>query len=340
MIFVFFKGMASYSTTFVHKECNEVVLNSPADIIHNRFLRKLCRLHISRKANVLFELPFKNIWNKYYLKLLSQFEKDIPVCFVFDAHFYWIANTNLFKCLKKYRPSIFFCLFFNDRFEMYNNLYKRFLPVESLKRKFDFIFTYNCVDATNLGLDLMPPVFYDFPIMSSSNDSYKKSDVFYIGKEKNRLRKLLEIYDELSAVHLNCLFLILGVSKKERINRKGIVYLDRPLNYIDVLKYVQNTKCVIDIVQNGAMGITLRDYEALYYDKVLLTDNNYIVHTPFYNEDRIVLLNEEGYAERLSRAINKTIKHAGFENIYNEQSFLEWLEGRVSNPKSTSEIIV
>ena len=58
---------------------------------------------------------------------------------------------------------------------------------------------------------------------------------------------------------------------------------DSYLPYPTVLQQMQSSKCILDMTQAGQSGITLRYYEAVVYNKKLLTNNVNIVNLPFYN---------------------------------------------------------
>ena len=42
------------------------------------------------------------------------------------------------------------------------------------------------------------------------------------------------------------------------------------MNYIENLKHIRRTNCILEVVQNNAKGSTIRTWEAIMYDKKYL----------------------------------------------------------------------
>ena len=69
------------------------------------------------------------------------------------------------------------------------------------------------------------------------------------------------------------------------------------INYIDKMPYIENlqrikaTKCLLEIMQKGGHGYTLRTCEAIMYDKKMLTNNPEVTKAPFYSSQAISVFN-------------------------------------------------
>ena len=83
----------------------------------------------------------------------------------------------------------------------------------------------------------------------------------------------------------------MGVPQKERIEGDGLIY-DSPISYMDNLRYVLASKCILEVMQANADGYTPRLWEAIMYDKHLLTNNAFIRNTQYWNPRGIHLLTE------------------------------------------------
>ena len=123
------------------------------------------------------------------------------------------------------------------------------------------------------------------------NDSIPKSDVFFAGRAKNRLSMLIECYDHLTSIGQQCLFFILDAPVTEKKVRKGIIYANEPMSYRTMLEYIINSKCILDINQEGAIGFTSRFLEAIIYNKLLLTNTPSVRFHSLYNEKFIKVFN-------------------------------------------------
>lgn len=69
-------------------------------------------------------------------------------------------------------------------------------------------------------------------------------------------------------------------------------YIYQPfLNYEKIISIIKESKCIVDIPQNGQKGITLRVLEALFFRKKLYTTNTSICEYDFYDKDNVFIAN-------------------------------------------------
>ena len=57
--------------------------------------------------------------------------------------------------------------------------------------------------------------------------------------------------------------------------------------YEENLKRINKTRCMLEIMQKGGHGYTLRYCEAIAQGKCLITNNPEIANAPFYSPERI-----------------------------------------------------
>ena len=62
--------------------------------------------------------------------------------------------------------------------------------------------------------------------------------------------------------------------------RKGIIY-NQLIDYNQILDELQKFDTVLEVVQPGQVGVTLRYYEAITYNKKLITNNEMVKKLPF-----------------------------------------------------------
>ena len=62
------------------------------------------------------------------------------------------------------------------------------------------------------------------------------------------------------------------------------------ISYDKVCKYVEESRVIIEVLQNGQEGISLRVFESLFFEKKLITNNKSIVNYDFYNSKNIFIL--------------------------------------------------
>ena len=69
---------------------------------------------------------------------------------------------------------------------------------------------------------------------------------------------------------------------------------DKPLlSYSQYLDKVAASSCLIEIIQEGQAGITLRPIEAAVHHKKLITDNPSVVSESFYHPNNVLLFDQE-----------------------------------------------
>lgn len=321
MINIFFKGNGTYS--LVNKSLDNVVYyGSPADLRKNGLLKILMRIHLSKKMNSIFELPFKRIWNKTF-KIINKRFPDDKKCFIFDAHYYWILKSGAAEYIRQKLKS-YVCFFFNDKFTTYSSIYKKFPSVDIFQKKSDLVLTYNELDSKKYGIKLINPIIKDYSWVNF-DDRYK-TDLFFVGKEKGRLDDLINIYDKCTNEGLTCIFYIVDVSKNKQINRQNIFYNTR-ISYKENLLFSKNTRCLINLVQKDGEGFTLRDSEAVFFGKNLLTDNKYLQKIDCFDTNQIIWF-DKNFSEKNVKSLLKSEFHSNpiVLKKYSEESFYNWLD--------------
>ena len=119
-----------------------------------------------------------------------------------------------------------------------------------------------------------------------------ESDVFFAGRVKDRLPKIMEAYEVFSAAGMKTFFYLTGVPEKDRKPYEGIVYSDHNMSYKEMLTHTVNTRCVLEINQGNSDGYTSRFLESVIYGKRLVTNNQSIKESPFYKSGHIQVVNE------------------------------------------------
>ncbi len=248
-------------------------------------LRLLYGFHNSRRINKIVNLPFKSVWYPLYFK--EDFVEDKPICFVLN-NFQIPFDYILF--LKKKYPKARFVKLHRD---LTTHFYQRYpdYSKERCEKLFDYSFTYDAHEAEQNGW-----VYFDeFESMTSipKTNIGKEYDLFFAGRAKDRLTKLLRIYEKLSSAGIKVNYYLTGVSKEDEINLPGIEYSNRNMSYLEMLTKTINCGCLLDINQGGAVGYTSRFLEAVMYNKKLLTDNPYVKKSKYYNPNYISLFKDE-----------------------------------------------
>lgn len=239
----------------------------------------LFRIHTWKKLNSIVNIPLKHVWNRF---LLGQFpvRDEHKICFVFFSN--WVEYENqlhLIDYLRKRYDGCKVVWFLQDIISTRTMMDGSPLPIDELKKKFDLILSFDQNDCQKYGL------IYHHLVFSSFEGEVKDlpySDVYFVGKAKNRQSEIIKVYEILKSNGLKCDFHIAGVPKDERMYIDEIDY-DPHISYQDNLQHIIHTKCLLEIMQQGGAGFTQRGCEAVCLDKKLITNNPKIVEAPFYN---------------------------------------------------------
>lgn len=246
--------------------------------------------------NKYVSLPFKSIWNSGYFKF--DFTNKNSICFIFFSSRTDLEKNGFIKYLRKKYPDSKMVCFFQDLVDLQKNL-----DINHIKEVFDLVISYDQADAKRYNILYHPTVYSG--ILIEKNDKLQKSDVFFLGKAKNRFQKIILIYQYLQELGLKCDFYITNVNPVDQIYYEGIHYISN-MTYKENLQHVERTACILEIMQENALGYTMRTLEAIMYDKKLLTDNLAIKTTPFYNPSNIFVVDNIADLDK---------NHIFFENI-------------------------
>ena len=127
---------------------------------------------------------------------------------------------------------------------------------------------------------------------------------------------------------MNNKFLVYPDKDKEYSLLEQKFLMEKGINYEQILKYIAESKCIIDIVQEGQEGLTWRPLEAMFYRKKLITNFKDIKEYDFYKKDNIFIIGEDdpsniknfvntGYVDIPQNIIKKYTIDGWIENFIN-----------------------
>lgn len=100
-------------------------------------------------------------------------------------------------------------------------------------------------------------------------------DFYFIGLEKNRGKILGDLHNQLKG--FRCCF---------KVIRNHSEYIP----YTENVENIKRASCIIEIVQEGQTGMTLRPLESLAYRKKLISNNKSLRYLDFYNKNNVFIL--------------------------------------------------
>ncbi|MCR5376623.1 MAG: hypothetical protein K6E71_07745 [Lachnospiraceae bacterium] len=142
------------------------------------------------------------------------------------------------------------------------------------------VLTYDKYDAEEYGFTWFGLTYYSsFDFVDS--DSIK-SDIYYVGYDKGgREQTILDVYKKIRREGGNARFDV--VSDKPVDAESGLEYLKRRISYPEVVGRVKASNCILEVLQKNQLAQSLRYFEAIVYNKKLLTNNPHITELPYYD---------------------------------------------------------
>jgi len=252
------------------------------DGINGNIWKFLARINFNLRLNQLTHTPLQK-WIFPRLYPLPD-ENTRSLCFIFFGAQFAIINTGYLEYLRQRYPGIKLVLYMQDIVDSLP-----YYHIEDYKKRFDIVLSYDKGDCARYELIYYPTPFSK--ISQKDLDIPRPVDVYFCGKAKSRYEKIIDVYQKCIKKGLTCRFLISGLPEKKRINGEGLIY-DRRISYIENLANVVSSRCVLEVMQDNANGFTPRLWEALVYDKHLLTDNPVIQDTEYCKRGNIHTLEE------------------------------------------------
>lgn len=264
------------------KENENIILDGDLPL-YSGIKKKLWKAHHSVKFNRRRIAPFRSIWNlscslRKYEKL---FEKD-EYCIIFNnvsVEFFEPGYLNKIK--KKYGVKL--VMYYLDTFKSY---YSEKARINSKYIHFDKTFTLHKQDAFEHDM-LFFDTYYS-KLIEDNHESDKK--VFFWGSDGGRREKIEKVFALLTQNAIDTDFGICFCDP-EKEKKAGITY-NQPLEYMDMLKRMNESDCILDIVGDYSGAISLRAYEAVVYGKKLITNNPLIRDMRFYNSENIQIFDD------------------------------------------------
>ena len=158
------------------------------------------------------------------------------------------------------------------------------------------VYSFQREDCEELGLRFNSTMYAPPPhelLLSAPEILY---DVLFLGVPKDRLPLLRSLHAQFTALGLRVKIQVglignEGVPPEEaegwRVTREWV-------GYPEYLRWVQQSRAILDAYQAIQTGFSLRVMEHIFFGKKLITDNAVIKQADFYHPNNIFLLQEDG----------------------------------------------
>ena len=191
------------------------------------------------------------------------------------------------------------------------------------KIKIDLIYTFDKLDAQKFG-------FIHFYTMYSKLYNEKEYvpieyDAIFNGTNKGRYTILCDIMRKCP----NATFFVNMICISDEQKKKAGFQSNVSIKYDESISYVIKSNCIIDIVLDPQQaGLSLRVYEAITYNKKLLTNNPSIKEFPYYNPLYMLYFsNVDDIDEKF--LIEKIDVDYGYKGEFSPIKFLEDVKSKI-----------
>jgi len=145
-------------------------------------------------------------------------------------------------------------------------------------------------------------------------------DVVFVGVDKGRRNDLNILERHLVEKGLKTNFYIVDDSW----NSKRYTDVYKPISYEEYLILVARSKAILDFVQRGQSGLTLRPFESMFLNKKLITNDVEIVNQDFYNPNNIFVIGLNSM-DKINEFINSPFIRVP-ESIKQKYDVKKWLD--------------
>ena len=177
------------------------------------------------------------------------------------------------------------------------------------------LWSFDPEDCRKYGLNFNTTYYFkDLKLPVSFSKEY---DVFFCGINKGRKNKLNEIQAILAKNSITSFFYLVDeeLPVSERLPR---------LQYKEYLSKLSNANAIMDILQDGQQGMTLRVMEALFFNKKLITNQSSIAKEDFYNSNNIFIIGKDDW-NNIKDFMNKPVIKTP-EEVLDKYDFFTWLK--------------
>ena len=311
--FLYEKSYSSYDVVNIYD--NTIFCKS-------KFLRFLYRIHHSSHINKYFSLPLKSIW--YHSMLPKEFKKDDELCVIFNSSRVANIDKGFYSYLRRhYQCKLVMQLWNPVDWDKSTGNY----DIEEMIKIMDLVCTYNKIDVKKYHLTPYPYILYQLENITVKPMHKRPIDVLFVGQDKGRMEYIEYLYNYLTKKGLNCDFYI--VNPKTNCNTSGIHCCDW-LSYSSLIKMTENAKCIVNLLQPGAEGVTIRDIEAYNFGSFIITNNRSHELREIFNEDQLIDIND--ISDNIIDVIkNRTESFPKRRNSNSLDNFYSWLDKTLKN---------
>ena len=251
-------------------------------VFRNKALEKLERICLSYRINTCFPISGKSLfYNIHKYPFSNQDEYFIVLSTLSISK----LSVRYLKKLKRKHANVKLLVLILDSLKA-NSEHLNLVRNKLKSDVWDCILTFDKYEAEEFGY-----VWFGYIYYSEVNNvpaDERESDLYYIGKDKGTREKLIaDIYTYMTSKAVDCRFCVVTNSDEKYVENSKLEYMHHMIPYKKVVSQVQSTNCILEILQQNQRAQSIRYFEAIKYNKKLLTNNPHIVELPYYDPSRM-----------------------------------------------------
>lgn len=122
-------------------------------------------------------------------------------------------------------------------------------------------------------------------------------DIFYLGVGISESIAILEnLHGFCEENNLNFKSLVTVPFYNSNYENTKIEFMTNAISYVENLNFVQKSAAILDIKLHHHNGLSFRFFEAMYYNKKMITNNASVVNYDFYDPNNIFITDFEDFS--------------------------------------------
>lgn len=276
--------MAKILYNDLNKNPEKYVVLDKLHLFNNRLYNYLCRLSISLTLNKHFKMPLKKY---FYRTILKRFVGIDDLCFYLGIAWF---DQDLVDLIKKTYPKAKLVLNFHDTVESKLKWFSD-MNVDKIKRDFNLVYTYSMQDVKKYGFEYTPDMYSK--LGNNSIPKFDTCDLVFVGRAKGREETLAQIHRNLVSRGVRCWFYLMDVPKgKRQYQVDGFYYGDKPIPFLEVIGRHVSARCILEVTQEGCVDATLRFWDAVLYNKKIITNCSAVKEYDYYNPNYVFVFDK------------------------------------------------
>lgn len=207
-----------------------------------------------------------------------------------------------------------------DGLERFPNAYSRI-------KLFERFFVFDPQDLRTSGTLPVTNFYFDYPLDANE---VEVSDIFFLATHiESRMDEIYYFFNTTASLSLKVNARIY-TTKDEVIDSihkacPSLTGIKSTIPYDSNLKFAKHSNIILDFAHNIHNGLSLRVFEAIGYDKKLITTNKFVRDYDFYNPANILVLDDRYTAELIKEFIDMPYEPLD-PRIKEKYSFTNWIK--------------